>query len=145
MKNISKFSLVAAVALACIAASPPAGAPIRTDESVANIGVFRTFGDSTGAMPTSDSTPLFTTGGACRPPNTPTPILAPDGHQVTWGEWNAVEGEAAVKCINKGSHVVVHLSGLIPNGQYTAWIMVLQPPCFQSLSHAAESACGQFH
>ena len=37
-----------------------------------------------------------------------------------------------VKCIKKGSHVVVHLSGLVPNGQYTAWIPVFQSPGFDA-------------
>jgi hypothetical protein len=129
MKNICKFSL-ALTALAFSAASGQAQAPFRQDESVANIGIFRTFGDSTGAAPTSDSTVLFTRGAACPPPNSLAPILTPDGHPVTWGEWNAVEGRAAVKCLADGSHVVVHLSGLIPNGQYSAWVVAFTPPGF---------------
>ena len=130
MKNVSKFGLALAAVVACIAASPPAGAPLRQDESVANIGIFRTFGDSTGAAPTSGSTPLFTRGGACPPPNSLTPLLAPDGHQVTWDKWNAVEGQVAVKCLKKGTHVVVDLSGLIPNGQYSAWVVAFKSPGF---------------
>ena len=130
MKKISQLSVALAVAWACGAVSSRAQAPLRQDESVANIGVFRTFGDSTGAAPTSDTTPLFTRGGACPPPNSLTPILAPDGHQVTWVEWNNVEGQAAVKCVYPGSHVVVHLSGLIPNGQYSAWVVAFQEPGF---------------
>src|SRR6185369_10563486 len=49
------------------------------------------------------------------------PILAPDGHQVTLGEWVTVSGRASAKCINKGTHVVVEMSGLIRNGVYTIW------------------------
>ena len=130
MKNIRQFSLAAVAGLALSAASSPAQEPLRQDESVANIGLFRTFGDSTGAAPTSDGTPLFTGGAACPPPNSLTPILAPDGHQVTWAEWNNVQGRAAVKCLAEGSHVVVHLSGLVPNGQYSAWIVAFKPPGF---------------
>ena len=104
--------------------------PLHQVESVANIGVFRSFGDSTGAVPTSDATPLFTRGGACPPPNVLTPIVAPDGHQLTWGEWNAVDGQVIVKCIRSGSLVVVHLSGLIPNGQYSAWVVTFKAPGF---------------
>src|SRR5881409_548109 len=131
MKNITKFGFGLAVALACTAAASRSRAPLRTDESVASLElVFRTFGDSTGAAPTSDSTLLFTRGAACPPPNSLTPILAPDGHQVTWGEWNNVQGRAAVKCIQPGSLVVVHLSGLIPNAQYSAWVVAFKPPGF---------------
>src|SRR6266540_5372524 len=138
MRNISKFSLALAVAWAFSlttsraqellpqvegfpinggkfnGASVKAQPPLHQFESVANIGVFRTFGDSTGAVPTSDTTPLFTRGGACPPPNVLTPILAPDGHQVTWCEWNAADGQVIVKCIRSGSLDVVHLSGLKP-------------------------------
>ena len=130
MKNTSKFSLAVAMASAFSIASSWAQAPLFQDQSVANIGLFRTFGDSTGAAPTSDSTLLFTRGAACPPPNSLTPILAPDGHQVTWGEWNNVHGRAAVKCIQPGSLVVVHLSGLIPNAQYSAWVVAFKPPGF---------------
>jgi len=154
MRNISKFSLALAVAWAFSlttsraqellpqvegfpinggkfnGASVKAQPPLHQFESVANLGVFRTFGDSTGAVPTSDTTPLFTRGGACPPPNVLTPILAPDGHQLTCGEWNAVEGQVLVKCIRSGSLVVVHLSGLIPNGQYSAWVVTFKAPGF---------------
>ena len=130
MKNISKFSLALLAVLAFGANSARAEGPLRQGESDADLGLFRTYGDSTGAVPTSDSTLLFTRGGACPPPNSLTPILAPDGHQVTWGEWNAVEGQASVKCINKGSHVVLNLSGLIPNGQYSTWVVVFKAPGF---------------
>ncbi len=52
------------------------------------------------------------------------PVLAPDGHQLTLGEFKAVEGRATVKCINMGTHTVVHFSGLIPNGVYTVWLFI---------------------
>ena len=104
--------------------------PLRQTESVANIGVFRTFGDVNGAVATSDDTLLFTRGGACPPPNIGTPIVAPDGHQLKFGEWNAVHGQVLVKCIHSGSLVVVHLSGLIPNGQYSAWVVFFKAPGF---------------
>lgn len=53
------------------------------------------------------------------------PVNAPDGHQLTLGEFKSVKGDASVQCINKGSLVVVHLSGLIPKGVYTAWLPIL--------------------
>jgi hypothetical protein len=33
-----------------------------------------------------------------------------------------------VKCVQKGTHVVIQLSGLIPNGVYTIWVGVFQAP-----------------
>jgi len=152
MQNIMKFSIALAVAWAFSLTSSwaqkapddgglvsdPKGTgpgveaqrPLRQVESVPNIGVFRTFGDINGAMPASDDTLLFTRGGACPPPNVRTPILAPDGHQVAFGEWKAVDGQVLVKCIHSGSLVVVHLSGLIPNGQYSAWVVTFKAPGF---------------
>ena len=52
-----------------------------------------------------------------------TQVIAPDGHAVTLNEFHMVSGWADVKCINSGTHVVVHLQGLIPNGVYTLWAM----------------------
>ena len=44
------------------------------------------------------------------------PVLAPDGHQITWGEYNQARGRVLLRCGPKGTHVVMHLSGLIPKG-----------------------------
>jgi hypothetical protein len=49
------------------------------------------------------------------------PVLAPDGHQITLGEFRQAEGRVGVDCINTGTHDVVHFSGLIPKGTYTLW------------------------
>ena len=73
--------------------------------------------------PMGDNTLLFDRTGHA-------PILTPKGHQVTLGEFNEVSGWAKVKCIKAGTHVVVHLRGLIPNGVYTIWIMTLMSPGF---------------
>lgn len=50
------------------------------------------------------------------------PVLAPDGHQLTWGEYSQVQGQASLRCGPNGTHVVIHLSGLIPKGVYTIWV-----------------------
>lgn len=47
------------------------------------------------------------------------PILTPGGDQVTWGTFSGAKGAITVKCTNKGTHVSVHLAGLIPTGIYT--------------------------
>lgn len=49
------------------------------------------------------------------------PVLAPDDDQVTWGEFSGARGAIIVKCTKKGTHVTVHLSGLIPKGVYSVW------------------------
>lgn len=74
--------------------------------------------------PTGDATLLFAKAGH-------TAVLAPNRHQVTLGEFNKVSGWADIKCINKGTHVVVHLSGLIPNGVYTMWVVPFKSPGFE--------------
>jgi hypothetical protein len=60
-------------------------------------------------------------------PITCNPILAPDGHHLTLGEFTTVKGRASVKCINTGTHSVLHFSGLMPNGVYTAWLILVSP------------------
>jgi hypothetical protein len=56
--------------------------------------------------------------------------MAPDKHQVTAGEWKAVNGHASVKCSAAGTHVVIHLSGLIADGVYTVWLATFKAPGF---------------
>jgi hypothetical protein len=60
-------------------------------------------------------------------PITCDPILAPDGHHLTLGEFTTVKGRASVKCINTGTHSVLHFSGLQPGGVYTAWLILVSP------------------
>jgi hypothetical protein len=77
--------------------------------------------DADKMPPSGDATLLFDNVGH-------TPVLAPDGHQVTLGEFNMVSGYAEVKCINAGTHVVIHMKGLIPNGVYSIWVVVFKFP-----------------
>lgn len=56
------------------------------------------------------------------------PLLAPDGSQVTLAEYTAVDGRARAKCTEQGTHLVVHLSGLLPKGVYTLWLALWDPP-----------------
>lgn len=56
------------------------------------------------------------------------PILAPDGERhVTWGAFRSAEGAVIVKCTRNGTHLVTHLSGLLPKGVYSVWIDVFAP------------------
>src|SRR5437660_10758803 len=83
---------------------PPAAAPIR-NTTVVHVPFF--IQGAGGRPPTDAASPLF----EVRKGN---PILAPDGHQVTLGEFNAVEGAASVQCVARGTLVTLQLSHLIP-------------------------------
>jgi hypothetical protein len=58
------------------------------------------------------------------------PVLAPDGHHVTAGEFAAAHGTASVKCLGPGTHITLHLSGLIPNATYRVWLLKFRSPGF---------------
>ncbi|MCA1829208.1 MAG: hypothetical protein ABR567_09405 [Myxococcales bacterium] len=58
------------------------------------------------------------------------PVLARDGHQLTLAEFNAPRGRASVKCVERGTHAVLELTGLIPFGVYTVWNVVFRAPGF---------------
>jgi hypothetical protein len=133
MKSINRFSVALVVALGFGVVSSQAQPPLRNDVSVPNLAQVS---DVNGNPPSSADTPLYGSR-VCMAGDPRTPIIAPDGHQVTWGEWNDVEARAAVKCIREGSHVVVHASGLIPNGQYTVWVVVFDPPGFDGTMNNA--------
>ena len=98
----------------------PTTAPTRTSQ-IEHVPFF--IQDANGLPPAAPGTPLFEA-------QRHNPILAPDGHQVTLAEFNAVEGEKSVKCVSRGTHVVVQLRHLIPNGVYTIWNVVFKAPGF---------------
>jgi hypothetical protein len=52
------------------------------------------------------------------------PVLTPDGHQLTLGEFVAVKGSVSMNCTGAGTLSVLHFSGLVPKGTYTAWLFV---------------------
>lgn len=58
------------------------------------------------------------------------PLLAPDGHHLTLGEFDRPQGLAVVSCSDAGTHLTLSLSGLVPNGMYTLWNIVFQEPGF---------------
>src|SRR6185369_1844157 len=37
---------------------------------------------------------------------------------------------ASVKCVKKGTHVVIEASGLVPNGVYSVWLLTFEAPGF---------------
>src|SRR5262249_5462256 len=59
------------------------------------------------------------------------PIIAPDGHQVTLGEWLSASRRASMKCVEGGTPGVVDFSDRLPNATYTAWQLTFKSPGFQ--------------
>ena len=58
------------------------------------------------------------------------PILAPDGHQITAGEFITAKGTAEATCLDSGTEVKLSMSGLIPNALYRVWILIFKKPGF---------------
>ena len=52
------------------------------------------------------------------------PLLNPDGSQMTLGQYVTPGGRASLDCQKRGTHSVMHFSGLHPNGTYTIWIVI---------------------
>lgn len=62
-----------------------------------------------------------------------TTLFAPDGHQLTWGEYKTAKATAMARTtvipgIGEGTRVSIHASGLIPGGTYTIWVLVFDGP-----------------
>jgi hypothetical protein len=84
--------------------------------------------------------PLFIRNAAGQIPSDPAelifessagqPVLAPDGHQLTLAEFSTPKGRASVKCVESGTHAVLNLSGLIPHGVYSVFVLVFKSPGF---------------
>jgi hypothetical protein len=75
------------------------------------------------------STPLDALVYGAPPARPCNPVTAPDGHHMTLGEFNAIEGSVRVQCLRKGTLVSIRLSGLQPFGIYTVWVPInVAPP-----------------
>jgi hypothetical protein len=93
----------------------------KTNQDIVHVPFF--IYDASGQAPADPAMPLF----EARRGN---PIVAPDGHQVTLSEFNAVNGTATVSCTTSGTRAALELHGLIPNAVYTAWNLVFKDPGF---------------
>jgi hypothetical protein len=138
MRRLAYLTLLTAFAAACGDAADPGSPP-----EVAPVGV-----RAAAAPPSTRDTnvihvPFFISDSATAhhfPPFAPStllyearagnPILAPDGHQVTYGDFTAVTGRATAQCLTQGTHVVLKLQGLIPRGVYTIWSLTFRAPGF---------------
>ena len=132
-RRSSVLVILAVVLLAPLAAN--AEAPIRNDNLIPffmNVrgGSCDVMNPAVGMITstTPANTPLFNRNALG--PITCVPVLAPDGHHLTLGEYTTVKGTASVKCINKGTHSVLHFSGLVPNGVYSLWLILFDGSTF---------------
>lgn len=121
MKTIAQFTLTFLAIAALGTSSTRAQAPVRASGGVVNMFV-RGPGNSMVTPTTPASTPLWGVHSGL------VPIPAPDGHQITLGEWSAVQMTASAKCVTQGTHVSIHATGLIPKGVYTIWVLVFNGP-----------------
>jgi hypothetical protein len=60
-------------------------------------------------------------------PAAPNPLIAPDNHQITLGEWIQANGNVSLQCTRKGTVITAAFTGLIPNAVYSVWIVVWGP------------------
>ncbi len=124
-RNIESY--VAVTALALTAASSQADPIVQKDKAELILD-FMTGEDGTLDSPDD----LLLDADPCDPnePDVLEPVLAPDGHQLTLSEINGVEGRATVRCDDRGTRITMRLSGLIPHGVYTIWLLTFEEPGF---------------
>jgi hypothetical protein len=133
--------LLVASALLFAACQQPATAPLLPEETPAfAVQAAPSLSSDIVAVPfflADDSCEPFRLDGTMPAPGTLLfdargcePVTAPDGRHLTWSDFSTPTGRIGVKCIEQGTHVVLHLRGLIPHGVYTAWNVAFHDPGF---------------
>jgi len=115
MKRISKFSMALLAVAAWGAVSTKADAPLRVNGEAVTMFVHEM-------------------GGFLYDNRFGNLATAPDGHALTLAEWTKATVTASVKCLPDGTHAVLHMTGLIPKGVYTVWVIVFNGPFDPSFS-----------
>lgn len=62
--------------------------------------------------------PLYAWTRECSPTS---PLTAPDGHQLTAGEWVQATGRVTISCVDEGTRYDFQFQGLVPGGTYSIW------------------------
>lgn len=129
---ITTFCVIALTLIAATAAISQA--PARRDSAIAyddiRAGACSTTDAGVGAVTlnTPSNAVLFNRTFRGQPnPNFCTPVLNPNGIQMTLGQFAAVSGQAGIKCISKGTHAALSFTGLRPGGVYTVWNILFSP------------------
>lgn len=77
--------------------------------------------NASGDEPANPAEPLY----HANDPEQLHPITAPDGHNVTLGEWRGARATARVSCGGSdGTHYLLTMEGLIPNGVYSVGVVL---------------------
>ena len=87
-----------------------------------------TFGElknAAGDMPVDDAELVYARNAFEEPIGELHPIEAPDGHHLTPGEWRQAKGTATASCDGEITKYSLSFSGLVPNGVYTVWHLLL--------------------
>jgi hypothetical protein len=139
-KNVLLLAAFAASLLTPVvrAQSPVSGGPLIPEYIHVRATLCDPMDDSVGAI--TSATPLNSVlfhhnrnvaasapPGTAAPPATCAPVNAPDGHQLTLGEFRSVSGGLLAKCTDDGTQTVVRVSGLQVKGVYTLWMATPNP------------------
>jgi hypothetical protein len=142
MHNRKWVSSLAAVLVVMLLAPAVAHAaePLRGEVSTIFTSIIKDVNGNAITFTTDPSTLLYTAALG-------TPLLAPDGHHITWGEWFqaglSTESVTSVKCVSQGTHVTVEATDLIPNALYTVWIFTVATPTSPLSAGRLPNALGQ--
>jgi len=98
---------------------------VKAHLNFGNVQVLEEIKDKDGNTPVSPNEPLFAANIFDAPLGLLTPIMAPDGHQITLSEYKTAKGNLMVNCNGNKSTVAINLEGMIPNGTYTFWLAYL--------------------
>lgn len=79
--------------------------------------------DQNGHPITSLDAPVY--NSFCAPK--PNAVTLPTGGPVLLGQWENVRGTVTMECVDGGTKVNVHVTGLIPGGVYSAWVILFGP------------------
>ncbi len=126
MKNMIHLYVVGTM-MALAAASGQADPSVRNNDARLILDFMST---TDGMLDSPDD--LLWDAEPCDPdhPEVLQPVFAPDGHQLTLGELSQVRGRATVRCNDRGTRVTLRLSGLIPGGVYSIWLLTFGEPGF---------------
>jgi hypothetical protein len=128
---VSALAAIAAFNVCTAAGKKPAPKPVRADidKSALIAGpVYDKDGNlANGEPPLPGDTLLWGNNYGLCPEFRP---ITSQGRQLTLAEYSGAEGTASMKRVEKGTHVVVHLSGLVPNGVYSILVLTFGPPGF---------------
>jgi hypothetical protein len=115
---LSAFLIAEAVILSPLA---KAQAPVRSDNLILSYTEIRA-GECSATDPNIGIVTSSTPPGSLLYTVFCDPVVAPDGHQLTLGEFQAARVRSSVKCTGAGTLSVLHFSGLEPKGTYTVWL-----------------------